>query len=806
MKKQIIPKVLPHLTIKNLVLNVSLALVYILSGKLGLSFAVANPSATALWAPTGIALVAILLFGYRVIPAIFFGAFVVNSITAGTIATSIVIAAGNTLEGITGAYFVNKFANGVHAFENASDIFKFTFFAAMLSTTVSANIGVTTLLASGLASWQNFWPIWLTWWLGDMGGNLIIAPFILVWCTNPRIRINYKKAFHFFLALISLFIIAGAVFSGIVPYPYLCIPLAVWIAFWFGQKGATITTLIVTIIAIYYTLHGVGPFSGVSLNRSLILLQMFLSVFSLTALIFAATVFAIRKSEKDLASREQRFQALIEKSSDAVVLVDPTSKILYSSPSVKRVLGFTPKELQNTIGFNLIAPEDRPRTMSTLAKLVLKPGGVMTIEYRVRRKDKIMIWVEATGTNLLFEPSVNAVVVNFHDITEKRLFDETLLQEKMTDEAMLSSIGDGIIATDNKGEITMVNQVTCDTLGWREKELIGKHLVTIAPMEDATGKILPAIDRPLTKVLSHGKEIVTSETHYYMKKDKTKLPVRFTVTPITLNNQLVGTIEVFHDITKEKELDRIKDEFISLASHELRTPMTAIKGFVSMILHGDYGPINEQIKRPLENIQSSTQRQILLINDLLDVSRLQTGRINLTLTPFPIGQTIADIVNLLQPLGQQKGIAIHVEKKQEVLAQGDIEWTKHILNNLTGNALKFTDKGSISFTYRQDHDFVHIAVADTGIGIDPADYHKLFGKFQQLNIYKTDKPVGSGLGLYLSRELARKMGGDVRLEQSQVGHGSTFVLSLPKAETQSAQNAKALLANEIKIALNQETR
>ncbi len=786
--------------------NLGITLLYIIAGKLGLTLAFVNASATAIWPPTGIALAAFLLFGYIVIPAIFFVAFFVNLLTAGTIATSIGIALGNTLEGMVGAYLVKKFCNGLYAFDSVWDIFKFTFFAAILSTMISADIGVTTLILGSLASWSDFTSIWLTWWLGDMGGALIIAPFLLVWGRDPQFNINFKRVLHLLISLISLFIVTMIVFTGILPYPYLCIPIAVWLALWFGQKGATCATIITAAITIFYTLHGQGPFATASsINHSLILLQLFLGIFSLTGLTFGATVLACRISEKALMSHERRFKALIENSFDGVVLIDATSKIIYASPSVKRVLDYTPEELIGKTGFDLVVPEHRNMTMRELAKLVLKPGGIVTVEYQTIRKDKKIIWVEATGTNLLFEPSVNAVVVNFHDITEKQIAKETIFREKLEDEAMLNSIGDGIIATDSKGRIAVVNKVTCETLGWKERELIGRLIVDAVAIENEFGKILPENLRPITKVLSLGKKIVTSRTNYYIRRDKTKFPVRITVTPITVDNKLVGAIEVFHDITKEKEIDRMKDEFISMASHELRTPITAIKGYLSMILHGDYGPVNDGLKKPLENIAVSTHRQIILINDLLDVSRLQTGRIDFRLTNFAINSLLEEIINSLQPLARQKGIQINAESKQELSARGDIEWVRHILNNLIGNALKFTDQGKITLTYHQDHNLIHIAVTDTGTGIDPADHGKLFEKFAQLKTHKLNRPVGSGLGLYLSRQLANKMGGDVKLKKSSPGQGSTFALILPRADTDAASKIKSNFEQTTQIAFNDET-
>jgi PAS domain S-box-containing protein len=790
----------PKSLLKTALINLCIFFIYTYLGKVGLSYASINPSTSAIWPPTGIALASILIFGYRVVPAIFFGAFAVNITTAGTIETSLAIALGNTLEGIVGAYLVNRFANGIHAFSSVVDIFKFVFFAAILSTTVSANIGTTTLLLGHLLNWQKFFEVWLTWWLGDLTGALIIAPLILVWATSGKIHFYFKETVHILLAFFVLNITTWIIFSGIMPYAYLCIPVAIWIAFWFGRRGASTSTIFVASTAVNYTIHGIGPFAtGQVTNQSLLLVQLFIGILSITSLTFASLVHALRKGESTLASHDARFKALIEKSFEAVVLIDAASTILYATPSVKRVLGYAPEELIGYTGFNLVIPEDRPFTMRTLSKLVLKPGNSVTIQYRVAQKNKHVIWVEATGTNLLFDKEISAVVVNFTDITEKKTLEETMLREKTEDEAMLASIGDGIIATDNTGRITLVNRSACEIFGWKQKDVLGKLLIKIAPLEDETGKQIPITERPITKVLSLQKKMVTSRYYYYVREDKSKFPVRFRLTPLKMENRIVGTIEVFQDITKEKEIDRMKDEFISMASHELRTPMTAVNGLLSMIFHGDYGPINEKLKHPLDNIRISAERQIHLINDLLNVSRLQSGKIEFSFTNFPLKQVLDEAVKMVEPIARQKKLTLTVKGKEDFTIHADIEWSKHIINNLVGNALKFTDKGSVVISYGIKDKQIFISITDTGNGIEPTDQEKLFGKFQQLDGKDASKPPGSGLGLYLSRELARKMNGDVSLEKSILGKGSTFIITLPKAQQKAPGLTNQIEKKEIAI-------
>src|SRR5882724_1314527 len=166
------------------VLYLGLALIYFVAGKLALQLALLNASASAVWPCTGIALAALLLFGYRVGPAIFAGAFLVNFTTAGTALTSLGIASGNTLEALAGCYLVTRFADGRNAFERSQNIFRFVLFAGIISAAISASIGTATLVMGGLADWPHYSSIWLTWWLGDGFGAVIVTPLILLWCES----------------------------------------------------------------------------------------------------------------------------------------------------------------------------------------------------------------------------------------------------------------------------------------------------------------------------------------------------------------------------------------------------------------------------------------------------------------------------------------------------------------------------------------------------------------------------------------------------------------------------------------------
>lgn len=264
-----------------------------------------HPSSTAVWPPAGITLAAFLLFGNRVWPGIWLGAFLVNLTTAGSVLTSIGIATGNTLEGLLGAYLVTHYAGGREAFRRAQDTFKFAFFTGMISTTVSATLGATSLVLGGFAAWANYGPIWLTWWMGDGVSDVIVAPLLLLWIEDHRIQWNWPRIAEVLVLMVCMCLVGQMVFSGLFlaratdyPLEFLCIPFLIWGAFRFGQRDAATVTLVLAGIAIWGTFHGHGPFVRGTRNESLLLLQAFMGVMAVTTIALAAVSEERRRAER----------------------------------------------------------------------------------------------------------------------------------------------------------------------------------------------------------------------------------------------------------------------------------------------------------------------------------------------------------------------------------------------------------------------------------------------------------------------------------------------------------------------------
>jgi diguanylate cyclase (GGDEF)-like protein len=293
---------------------VGLAVAYFVAAKLSLRLAFVNPSATAVWPPTGIALAAFLILGARVWPAIFAGAFLANLTTAGSVATSIGIAGGNTLEGLLASYLVQRFAAGRQVFGRPRYAFRFAVLAAGLSPIVSATCGVTSLALGGYAQWTDVGLVWLTWWLGDGAGALVVAPVVLLWTENPHVWWSPRQAFEAAALLVCLLLVGQIVFGGLFPaqtknyaLEFLCVPLLLWPAFRFGPRETATAILLLSVLAVHGTLEGFGPFARATQNESLLLLQAFIAVIAVTTLIVASVVAERRRMEghlRDLAVRD----------------------------------------------------------------------------------------------------------------------------------------------------------------------------------------------------------------------------------------------------------------------------------------------------------------------------------------------------------------------------------------------------------------------------------------------------------------------------------------------------------------------
>ncbi len=418
-----------------------LTVVYFVAGRLGLALAFLNASATPVWPATGIALTALLVLGYRAWPAVFLGAFLVNVTTTGAVPSSLGIAVGNTLEAVVGALLVNRFAGGRNAFDRARNVFKFTFLAAILSTMVSATIGVTSLALDGLANRADYGSIWLTWWLGDAAGALVVAPALLLWNSKPRAAWNGRRALEGALLFASLALIGALVFGGLIPfqtknYPleFLCIPLLVWAAFRFGQREAATASLLLASVAIWGTLSGLGPFRRDSRNESLLLLQAFMGVVAVTATSLAAVVAERRRVQESLSLLESAVHNAVE----GIVILTPDGskapRITFTNEGFDRITGLKPTDVVGQTLAVLPVVEDDADVMAQMRRALFTGRRFNAEGVHVRLPD---------GTERVLElelaPVPEGAVLPTHwvgilrDVTERMAHMEVLEQQALYD-------------------------------------------------------------------------------------------------------------------------------------------------------------------------------------------------------------------------------------------------------------------------------------------------------------------------------------------------------------------------------------
>src|SRR6266487_3093900 len=406
-----------------------LTVVYFIAGKFGLMLASLHASASPVWPAAGVALAALLVLGYRVWPAIFVGAFLVNVTTTGNVATSLAVASGNALEAVCGAWLVNRFAGGTTVFDRPQGVFKFAV-AAVVSAIISPVFGVTSLALAGSADWANYGSIWLTWWLGDTTGDLLIAPSVILWSITSKRRWNRREAAEVGILLLMLFILSEVVFGGWLPisagnYPIAFIygPIVIWTAFRFTQRETATGIFIVSTIAILGTLHGFGPFVRGPENQSLLALQSWTAVLTITAMALSAGMAERRRVEEELQESEARMKLATDAANLGLWLWNIRDDELWVSEKWKKLFGFAESE---PVSFErvlqVVHPEDRERTKQLVQHMFEGGGGEYENEYRITRPDGSTRWMAGHGSVELDERGKPAFARGVsRDITKRKI-------------------------------------------------------------------------------------------------------------------------------------------------------------------------------------------------------------------------------------------------------------------------------------------------------------------------------------------------------------------------------------------------
>jgi PAS domain S-box-containing protein len=572
-----------------------LAAIYFASGFFGLSMAFLNKSATAVWPPTGLALAALLFWGYRLWPAIFIGAFTVNLLTQGTITTSLGIAAGNTLEAVIGAWLVNRFAAGLRAFERTGTFFRYVLAAAIFSTAISATVGVGTLCLNGFSKWDEFGEVWLTWWLGDMTSNILIAPLLIIWGTQPvRVRPSTRLAEASGLLLLLLLIsgsvfLMGTPFTGLHPsLEYLAVPPLLWAAFRFGERGAITSATIVAGMALWATLHGRGPFANQDPNRSLLLLQVFMGAITLTALVLALVVSESRRAEQRLQIQEavsrglaeaptlsaaapKILQALCQEANwevSAIWLLDQASgdlacaEVWHVPNADTAAFAKRTRELRIGRGVGLLGrvwktgkpvfvPELNADPTFQRGPEALKAGLRAAFVFPINMVADVPGMIEGFSrhTRAPEEESKNlleAIGSQVGQFIERKKAESA--QARLA--AIVESSADAIIGKTLDGIITSWNEGAVRIFGYASSEVIGKPVTLLCPPE------LETEQRDILARVRRGERIRSYHTKRLSKHGEL-MDVSLTVSPITdVAGKIIGASKIARDVTEQMRTER----------------------------------------------------------------------------------------------------------------------------------------------------------------------------------------------------------------------------------------------------------
>jgi PAS domain S-box-containing protein len=378
----------------------------------------------------------------------------------------------------------------------------------------------------------------------------------------------------------------------------------------------------------------------------------------------------------------------------------------------------------------------------------------------------------------------NAELYSFITDQAERLGTTLRQQQEETSrtKAMLESIADGVLVNDLQGRVTLMNAAAERILEARARSAIGQDVRNFFGAAKMPGR-QQALDA-INELLSSRGEAGIMRGQLEMG-DKI---ISLSVAPVLKGRgELLGLVTILRDITREVQAERAKNEFISTVSHELRTPMTSIKGYTDLLASERIGPLNDDQRRFLAIVQRNADRLTSLINDLLDISRIETGRIRLNLAPVQVSEVIQTVVSSMGAQTQRKQQKVNVDVPADLpMVMADRDRLIQILVNLVGNASLYTDDGGrIDVRARRDAGVVTIAVADTGIGISAEEQGKIFDRFYRGEHPRVQESQGTGLGLSIVKSFVEMHGGKIWVE-SQPGEGSTFTFTLPCPEAKGA--------------------
>jgi PAS domain S-box-containing protein len=522
-----------------------------------------------------------------------------------------------------------------------------------------------------------------------------------------------------------------------------------------------------------------------------------------------------KRAEEELRRSEEQFRLIMENLADLVAVLDLDGRRLYNSPSYQGILGDTDK-LRGSSSFDQVHPEDRSRVREAFQETV-RTGVGQRLEYRMVDQHGRARHIESQGSVIRdTQGRVSQVAVVSRDVTEREEAERALRESEQKYRELVMLANSIILRWSRDGRIIFLNEFGQRFFGYTEAEICGRHVVgTIVPASGSGGRNLPSLMDEIcanpaafeqntnenmrrngehawiawTNRVVHDErgqvvEILSIGTDITARK---RVEEELRATQASLEERvLLRTTELAEARDRAESADRIKSAFLATMSHELRTPLNSIIGFTGIMLQGLAGPLNAEQTKQMGMVQGSARHLLALINDVLDISKIEAGQLEIHAEPFDLRASLEKVAALVKPLADKKGLALRVVLPPDVEpAVNDRLRVEQVLINLLNNAIKFTERGEVMLTVetepdmlRTPHSALRISVTDTGIGIKPEDMEKIFQPFRQIDSGLTRQHDGTGLGLTICRHLAELMGGEISAK-SAWGEGSVFTFILP---------------------------
>ncbi|HYW14369.1 MAG TPA: PAS domain S-box protein [Longimicrobium sp.] len=501
-------------------------------------------------------------------------------------------------------------------------------------------------------------------------------------------------------------------------------------------------------------------------------------------------VTARRLAEEALRESEERYRALIENGHDIIVILDPASgRIRYQSPSMERILGYAHGQGERTV-FDLLHPDDAGRVRDAITAAVQAPGTTHRAEYRFLHQDGTWRSLETFGRTLSPDGASGGLVLNTRDITERTEAEDALRRSESHFRRMIENAQDNIVIVDPAGVMTYQSPSVLRMIGYTPEELVGRNAFDYVHPDDAG-----TLAAEIAKTFATPGYVGQAEYRFRHKDGGWRYleALGQTLAPDSPDEGVVANIrdvterrlaeEALRRATAEAEAaNRAKSEFLSRMSHELRTPMNSILGFAQLLHRAQLAPDHQ---RGVGHILTAGRHLLRLINEVLDIARIESGRQQLSLEPVRLDLVLQEAVVLSKPLAAQASVSLGAAEMPDeaVFVRADRQRLVQVMLNLLANAVKYNRRGGdvhveceVLPHAEEGHGWLRLRVRDTGRGIAPDRRDQLFVPFERLGAEQTEVE-GTGLGLAVSRRLVEAMGGRLVLEQSSPG-GSTFAVDL----------------------------